>query len=89
MHLYLPPPPRLTGQVCGGGDPRCIIMAVHRRRTPPPPRPRPPQTKVTIAGTNEIYRWEDLVGPFLVHKLLGPKPPAPPPPPPPLLLMLP
>ena len=31
-------------------------------------------------GKNEIYRWVNLVGPFLVHKLLGV--PAPPPPPP-------
>ena len=38
----------------------------------PPP---PPQTKVTIVGKSEIYRWENLVGPFLVHKLLGPRPP--------------
>ena len=39
--------------------------------------PPPPQTKVTIVGQNEIYRWENLVGPFLVHKLLGPRPPPP------------
>ena len=43
---------------------------------PPPPldNPPPPQTKVTIAGRTEVYRWENLVGPFLVHKLLGPRP---------------
>ena len=37
------------------------------------------QTKVTIVGKNEIYHRENLVGPFLVHNLLGPKPPLPPP----------
>ena len=37
----------------------------------------PLQTEVTIVGNNEIYRWENLVGPFLVHKLLGPRPPPP------------
>ena len=36
-----------------------IRMAVHHRRSPPPP----PKTKVTVAGKNEIYRWENLVGP--------------------------
>ena len=40
------------------------------RRTPPPPWTPPPQTKVTIVGKNEIYRWENLVGPFLVHNIL-------------------
>ena len=38
---------------------------------PPPPGPLPPQTEVTIVGTNEIYNRQNLVGPFLVHKLLG------------------
>ena len=46
----------------------------------PPPKP-PPQTKVTIAGKNEIYNWENQVRPFLVHQVLGPKPPPPLPPP--------
>ena len=39
----------------------------------------PPPTKVTIVGENENCNWEDLVKPFLVHKLLGPKPPPLPP----------
>ena len=39
--------------------------------------PPPPKTKGAIVGRNEIYRWENLVGPFLVHKLLGPRPPPP------------
>ena len=42
--------------------------------------PPPPQTKVAIAGKTEIYRWKNLVGPFLVHKLSGPRPPHPTPP---------
>ena len=37
-----------------------------------------PQTKVTTMGSNEIYKTEYLIGPLLVHKLLGPRPqPAP------------
>ena len=28
-------------------------------------------------GKNEVYHWENLVGPFLVHKILGPRPPLP------------
>ena len=42
-----------------------------------PPRDPPLQTKVTIMGKNEIYHWESLVWPFLVHNLLGPRPPPP------------
>ena len=30
-------------------------------------------------GENEIYRWESIFRPFLVHNLLGPRPPLPPP----------
>ena len=33
----------------------------------PPPK--------TIVGKGEIYHWENRVGPFLVHTLLGPRPP--------------
>ena len=29
---------------------------------------------MTIVGKNNIYHWENLVGPFLVHKLLDPTP---------------
>ena len=36
-----------------------------------------PPSKGTIVGKNEICRWENLVGPFLVHKLVGPSPPPP------------
>ena len=35
--------------------------------------PPPPQTKVTIVGKNEIYHWQNLVPPFLVHNFLGPR----------------
>ena len=49
--------------------------------TPHPPPP--PQTKVTIVGKTGIYNWDNLIGPFLVHKRLGPRPPPPPSPPPP------
>ena len=62
---------------CGVGHGRQgrVRMAVHRRRSPPCP---PPQTKVTVVGKGEIHRCKNLVGPFLVHKLLGPRPPPPP-----------
>ena len=39
------------------------------------------QTEATVVGQNEMYRRENLIGPFLVHKLLGPRPPLPPLPP--------
>ena len=32
---------------------------------------------MNIVGKNEIYIWENLFGPFLVHELLGPRPPPP------------
>ena len=35
------------------------------------------KTKVTITEKNQIYHWENLVRPFLVHTLLGPRPPPP------------
>ena len=61
-----PPPPPSPG----GLNYKFFVAA------PPPPPPRtPPQTKVTIVGNNKICNRENLVGPFLVHKLLGPRPP--------------
>ena len=54
-----PPPPPLLIHPC----------------PPPPPSTPPPQTKVTIVGKNEIYNREKLSGPFLVHRVLGPRPP--------------
>ena len=45
--------------------------------TPPPPDAPPHQSD---RGKNEIYNRENLIGPFLVHKILGPSPPLPPPP---------
>ena len=37
------------------------------------------EAHMTIVGRNEIFRWETLVGPLLVHKykLLGPRAPPP------------
>ena len=32
---------------------------------------------MTIVGKNEMYRWENLAGLFLMHKLLAPLPPPP------------
>ena len=46
------------------------------------PSPPPPQTKGTVVGNNEMCRWENPIGPFLVHTLFWvPDPPPPPPPP--------
>ena len=61
----------------------CLPFFLAGRRVDPPPLEPPPpsQTKVTIGGKNGIYNWENIVGPFLVGKLLGPRSPAPPPPP--------
>ena len=50
--------------------------------------PAPPQTKLTIVEktksprrevirSSAVYRWKNLVGPFLVHKIFGPRPPRP------------
>ena len=33
---------------------------------------------MTIVGKNEIYNGENVVGPFLIHTLLGPRQPPPP-----------
>ena len=49
-----------------------IRMADNESRSPPSP-----QTKVTIVGRNETYNRENLIGPFLVHNFLGPRPPPP------------
>ena len=63
-------PKRMDGRPQGG-----IRIAVHHRRRG---TPLPLQTKVSIVGKNEIYKRENLVGPFLVHKILGPRRPPPP-----------
>ena len=59
----LPPAPReVLDWPCTAG----------RAGVPPPPlNPPAPQTKVTIAGKNEIFRSENRVGPFLVPKHLA------------------
>ena len=41
------------------------------------PPPLPPD-KVTIVGTTKMYRWENLVGPLLVHNPWVPSPLPPP-----------
>ena len=46
--------------------------------------PPPPPTKGTVVGNNEMCRWENLDGPFLVHTLFWV--PDPPPPQHPLLI---
>ena len=56
----------------------------HRGGTPPPLDP-PLQTKVTIKGNNEIYKRENLVGPFFWYTDFW----VPDPPPPLLILPLP
>ena len=53
---------------------RSRAIAREEGGSPPPP----PKTKGTIVGKNEIYNREDLIGPLLVHTLLGPRPPPPP-----------
>ena len=44
----------------------------------PPRTPPPPETKVSIVGKNEVYHWENLVGPFLLYNFLAPRTPPPP-----------
>ena len=46
---------------------------------PPAPHLRPPDQS-GIMGKNEIYCWENLVGPFLVHHLFWGVSQTPPPP---------
>ena len=55
-----------------------VVREVSEWPYPLGPAPRL-QTKMTIVGNNEIYNWENLSGPFMVYKLLGPGPPLPPP----------
>ena len=69
-----PPPRKQIGATRAN-----IRMADNHWRSPPPPPldpppPPTPKTKVTIVGKNQIYDWENLIGPFLVCKLLGPRP---------------
>ena len=72
--------PSHAGNAAQSVIPRASLIYSKPRRggeggTPSPKPPPPHQTKVTIVGKNEIYRWEHLIGPFLVHRLLGPWPP--------------
>ena len=61
---------------CPGPRKETTTRRIVTQGDPFPPKPPPPQTKVTIVG--EIYNRENLIGPFLGHKLLGPSPPPPP-----------
>ena len=45
--------------------------------TRPPPWTPHPETKVTIVGKAEICNRENLIGPFLLLKFLGLRPPPP------------
>ena len=91
--------PWLGGQDTDGGGKGgqgSIRMAVHHRRgggggAAPPPLDRvPSRPKVTRVlgweGGDETPNRENLLGPFFVHKLLGPRPPLPCPPSPFLIL---
>ena len=70
-------PPKERGGAGGGGG--SIRKAIHHRGRGVIPAVSPrPQTKVTVVGKSEIYNRATLVGPFLVHKILGPRPPLPP-----------
>ena len=56
-----------------------IRTADNRRRRPPPPPWTPSfplQTKVTVVAKNQICNRDNLIGPVLVHKLLGPSSPS-------------
>ena len=63
-----------TSQYCWTNGWNCLWRghSVYRNRPLIPP-------KLTIVGKNDIYHWENLVGPVLVHKLFGPRPPSLPP----------
>ena len=66
----------------GGVGGRAVLEWPHNTAgggglTPPPPWTPPPKTKGAIVGQNEIHQREILVGPFIVHTLLGPSPPPP------------
>ena len=54
------------------GTQGCIRTADPHERSPPPPL-----TKGTVVGKNEVYRRENLIRPFVVHRLLGPRTPPP------------
>ena len=49
---------------CGGGGGGADITTADNHRWTPPP-----QTKVTIVGKNDIYRWASLVGPFFWYTI--------------------
>ena len=70
--VHIPPPVS-----CHNPGPWPISSTPSEEGVPPPPPWIPLHTKVTrtTVGTNEIYHWENLVGPFLVHTIPPPPPP--------------
>ena len=68
-----PPPPTVLAH--RGTSSFTLERPTTIREPPPPPLP-PPQTN-GHSGKNEMYKRENLIGPFLVRKLLGPRPPPP------------
>ena len=74
---------KLTGLVvlAGGGGGREVLewpyTAGGEGVAPPGPPPPPETNNRPIVGQNEVYRWGNLVGPYLAPTLLGPRPPFP------------
>ena len=80
-----PPPPSRTALQCSKakhwaecGDDHAPVTRGRMRAKYPLPHGPPDQSD--HRGQKQIYKGGNLVGPFLVHKLLGPRPPSPPPP---------
>ena len=59
----------------GGRQGRIRLAVHHRRRGGGPPDPLPTRPKGPSWEKAKIYHRENVVGPFLVHKLLGLRPP--------------
>ena len=75
-----PPPPLSPASQARRGNqdhrPRRLKRWFLAQRPSPCPSPCTP-TKGTSVGNNEMYRRENLIGPFLVQILVGPRPPPP------------
>ena len=65
---------------CKYPEPRASLEQLKPKGGSPKTLSPPPQTKEAIMRKSELYHRENLVGPVLIHKLLGPKPPLPRPP---------
>ena len=74
MHLYLSVGD--THPATEGRAASRVILEPSEEGGLTPPGPPAPQTKGAIVGSNKIYNRENLVGPFWVHTLLGPRPPS-------------